>query len=185
MSQSVRPFARRQRTTDRFLCKPVKLPWTGASDASVKRLSTNRVEKRRRLLRRQLRNTGSGIWRGLLSLRTFDRSARKNSKGCDIGYALAISSCEEANSVDACTVTALDAITAFAVPNPNCSSQSQSVFSGLVALRWQPYAQSTTATLRGPKPRWLHREDTEGICSTMHEYLLSRLKSRDVKDCQG
>jgi len=26
-----------------------------------------------------------------------------------------------------------DAITAFAVPNPNCSSQSQSVFSGLVA----------------------------------------------------
>jgi len=37
--------------------------------------------------------------------------------------------------VDACTVTALDAITAFAVPNPNCASQSQSVFSGLVALR--------------------------------------------------
>src|SRR6266567_8569543 len=57
----------------------------------------------------------------------------KNSKGCDIGYALAASSCEEANRVDACTVTALDAITAFAVPNPNCSSQSQSVFSGLVA----------------------------------------------------
>jgi len=57
----------------------------------------------------------------------------RNSKGCDIGYALAASSCEEANSVDACTVTALDAITAFAVPNPNCSSQSQSVFSGLVA----------------------------------------------------
>ena len=28
-----------------------------------------------------------------------------------------------------------DAITAFAVPNPNCSSQSQSVFSGLVARR--------------------------------------------------
>jgi hypothetical protein len=48
----------------------------------------------------------------------------ENSKGCDIGYALAISSCEGANSVDACTVTALDAITAFAVPNPNCSSQS-------------------------------------------------------------
>jgi hypothetical protein len=35
--------------------------------------------------------------------------------------------------VDACTVTALDAITAFAVSNPNCSSQSQSVFSGLTA----------------------------------------------------
>jgi len=57
----------------------------------------------------------------------------RNSKGCDIGYALAISSCEGANNVDACTVTALDAITAFAVPNPNCSSQNQSVFSGLVA----------------------------------------------------
>jgi hypothetical protein len=35
--------------------------------------------------------------------------------------------------VDACTVTALDAITAFAVPNPNGSSQTQSVFSGLDA----------------------------------------------------
>jgi len=57
----------------------------------------------------------------------------ENSKGCDIGYALAISSCEGANSVDACTVTALDAITAFAVPNPNCPSQEQSVFSGLAA----------------------------------------------------
>jgi hypothetical protein len=35
--------------------------------------------------------------------------------------------------VDACTAAAPDAITAFAVPNPSCSSQSQSVFSGLVA----------------------------------------------------
>jgi hypothetical protein len=43
--------------------------------------------------------------------------------------------CEGASSVDACTVAALDAITASAVPNPNCSSQSQSVFSGLVALQ--------------------------------------------------
>jgi len=42
----------------------------------------------------------------------------------DIGYALAASSCEGANSVEACTVTALDAITAFAVPNPNDPSQS-------------------------------------------------------------
>jgi hypothetical protein len=39
-------------------------------------------------------------------------------KGCDIGYALTANSCEGANSVEACTVTALDAITAFAVPNP-------------------------------------------------------------------
>jgi hypothetical protein len=77
------------------------------------------------LLWRQLRNAGSGIWGGLLSLRFFEGTARQNSKGCDIGYALAISSCEEANSVEACTVTALDAITAFAVPNPNCCSQSR------------------------------------------------------------
>ena len=56
-------------------------------------------------------------------------------KGCDIGYALAASSCEGAYSVDACTVTALDAITAFAIPNPGSPSQSQPVFSGLVALQ--------------------------------------------------
>jgi hypothetical protein len=56
------------------------------------------------------------------------RNAGKKGKGCDIGYALAISSCEEANSVDACTVTASDAITAFAVPNPNSSSQSRRFF---------------------------------------------------------
>jgi hypothetical protein len=49
-------------------------------------------------------------------------------KGCDIGYALAVSSCEGAFSVDACTVTALDAITTFAVPNPNYSSQSRRFF---------------------------------------------------------
>jgi hypothetical protein len=61
-------------------------------------------------------------------------SAPDKGKGCDIGYAPAASSCEGANSVDTCTVAALDAITAFAVPNPNCSSQKQSVFSGSVAL---------------------------------------------------
>jgi len=54
----------------------------------------------------------------------------RKGKGCDIGYALAASSCEGAHSVDACTVTALDAITAFAGPDPNCSSQNQSVFFG-------------------------------------------------------
>jgi hypothetical protein len=37
--------------------------------------------------------------------------------------------------VDACTVAAPDAVIAFAVPNPGCSSQNQSVFSGLVARR--------------------------------------------------
>ena len=53
-----------------------------------------------------------------------------NSKGCDIGYALAANSCEGVNNVDACTVTALDATTAFAVPDPTCPSQGLSVFSG-------------------------------------------------------
>jgi hypothetical protein len=56
-------------------------------------------------------------------------------KSRDIGYALAARSCEGASRVEACTVTAPDVITAFAVPNPNCSSQSQSVFSGLAALQ--------------------------------------------------
>jgi hypothetical protein len=42
--------------------------------------------------------------------------------------------------VDACTVTTLDVITAFAVPNLNCSSQSQSIFSGLEAFRVAPLA---------------------------------------------
>ena len=88
----------------------------------------------------QLRNTGSGIWGRSVEPENLRRERQKNSKGCDIGYALAISSCERVNSVDACTVTALDAITAFAVPNPNRSSQSQSVFSGLVALRVAPLA---------------------------------------------
>jgi hypothetical protein len=62
-------------------------------------------------------------------------SVRGNRKGCDIGYAPATDSYERALSVDACTIAALDAITASAVPNPNCSSQKPSVFSGLVALQ--------------------------------------------------
>ena len=77
------------------------------------------------------------------------REVQKNGKGCDIGYALAASSCEGANSVEACTVTALDAITAFAVPNPNRSSQSQSVFSGLVALRVASVSRSLSLLRTG------------------------------------
>ena len=46
-----------------------------------------------------------------------DQSGAKG-KGCDFGYALADNSRERVPGVDACTVTALDAITAFAVPNP-------------------------------------------------------------------
>ena len=52
----------------------------------------------------------------------------RNGKGRDIGYALAASSCEGANSVVACTATALDVTTAFAVPNPGCPSQSGRFF---------------------------------------------------------
>lgn len=37
-------------------------------------------------------------------------SAPGNRKGCDIGYAPAVCSCERANSVDACTIAANDAI---------------------------------------------------------------------------
>jgi len=45
--------------------------------------------------------------------------------------------------VDACTVAALDAITAFAVPDPNCPSQSRRFFqvrlpSGLPQLADHP-----------------------------------------------
>ena len=40
--------------------------------------------------------------------------------------------------MDPCTVAALDAIAAFAVPNPSSSSQSQPVFSGLVARSGRP-----------------------------------------------
>jgi len=48
--------------------------------------------------------------------------------------------------VDPCTVAALDAIAAFAVPNPSSSSQSQPVFSGLVARPGRPAGQITQPT---------------------------------------
>jgi hypothetical protein len=48
--------------------------------------------------------------------------------------------------VDPCTVAALDAIAAFAVPNPSSSSQSQPVFSGLVAPSGRPGEQITQPT---------------------------------------
>jgi hypothetical protein len=63
------------------------------------------------------------------------RHSTRNGKGCDIGYAPFASSCERANNLDACTIAALDVITAFAVPNPNGPSQDSSVFSGLDALQ--------------------------------------------------
>ena len=77
---------------------------------------------------------GVGSWRG--------EGYGKNRKGRDIGYALVTSSCEGANNVEACTVTTPDAITAFAVPNPNCSSQNQSAFSGPAAARVASFSES-------------------------------------------
>ena len=49
-------------------------------------------------------------------------------KSCDIGYALAANSCEGVGSVEACTVAAPDAITAFTVPNSSCSSRGSRFF---------------------------------------------------------
>jgi hypothetical protein len=49
----------------------------------------------------------------------FAAAGSTNRKGCDFGYALAAASCEGATGVDACTVTAFGAITAFAVPDPD------------------------------------------------------------------
>jgi hypothetical protein len=71
-----------------------------------------------------------------------------NRKGCDFGYALAANSCEGANNVDACTVTALDAITAFAVPNPNGHLAAPSVFSGLEVQSGRPAEPITPAYFR-------------------------------------
>ena len=63
------------------------------------------------------------------------RAVSRSGKGCDIGYALAASSCEGANNVEHAPSQPFDAITAFAVPNPNWILADQSVFSGLVALQ--------------------------------------------------
>ena len=51
--------------------------------------------------------------------------------------------------MDACTVTTLDVITAFAVPNLNCPSQDQSIFSGLAASRVAPLCLSPSLLRTG------------------------------------
>jgi hypothetical protein len=53
-----------------------------------------------------------------------EESMPQNRKGCDIGYVPAASSGEGVNDVETCTVTAPDAITAFAVPNPGSGSHN-------------------------------------------------------------
>src|SRR5208337_3499691 len=75
---------------------------------------------------------------------------RAIEKGCDFGYALAANSCERVTSVDACTVTALGAITTFAVPNPGGHLATPSVFSGLAVRRVaspEPITQRTSGRL--------------------------------------
>src|SRR5207253_8714855 len=96
-----------------------------------------------------------------------------NRKGRDIGYVPATSSCEEANSVDACTITALDVITAFAVPNPNGSSQSPSVFSGLGALQ---------VALPNDQTR-KNRRTLRGAVGVRSEGQMSELQSRGPLVC--
>ena len=56
-------------------------------------------------------------------------------KGRDLGYALAASSCEGADRVESCTITALDVISAFAVTDPGYVLAEQSVFSGQFACQ--------------------------------------------------
>ena len=68
--------------------------------------------------------------------------------------------------MEACTVTALDAITAFAVPNPSCSSQSQPVFSGPAAR---------PVSLPGKSPSLLR------IGNVLFSPTLSAVDGRDIK----
>ncbi len=53
--------------------------------------------------------------------------------------------------MDACTVTAPDAITAFAVPNPNLVSQPQSDFSGPAVRRVAPPSGSLSLLWTGDR----------------------------------
>jgi len=116
-------------------CNPVKTKRGGSVSRSLTTLSTTHVETGEH----DERDNGVGRPKGKSGA---TMCAGKNRKGCDIGYAPATNSCERASSVDTCTIAALDAITAFAVPDPNCSSQNQSVFSGLVALQVAPQSRS-------------------------------------------
>jgi hypothetical protein len=111
-------------------------------DAPLRRpgttLSTLFVEKRDRPQENRFSSTKAPE-------RLNDLSA-ENRKGCDIGYAPAIFSCEEADSVDTCTVAALDAITAFAVSKPQLLLAESVGFFGSGCSSGPPVEQITQPT---------------------------------------
>jgi len=74
---------------------------------------------------------------------------RKKLKGRDLGYALAVSSCEGADRVESCTITALDVITAFAATDPSYILAEQPVFSGQFAFRVAPACGSPSLLRTG------------------------------------
>ncbi len=78
-----------------------------------------------------------------------ERKREERKKGCGLGYALAANSCEGVSSLDACTVAAPDAITAFAVPKPQLLLAGQLVFSGLVAQRVTSSSESPSLLRTG------------------------------------
>src|SRR5271157_5953841 len=71
-----------------------------------------------------------------------------NRKGCDFGYALVGNSCEGAPGVDACTVTALDAVTAFAGSRPQPTPRSAVGFFGSGSLCGSPRSTDHSAYFR-------------------------------------
>jgi hypothetical protein len=81
--------------------------------------------------------------------------------------------------VDACTVTTLDVITAFAVPNLNCPSQAQSIFSGLAASRVAPLDLSLShfglATIYFCQPFQPSTHVTLEFCFTHVNALFARI----------
>jgi hypothetical protein len=88
-----------------FVCKAVKSASSLRAVVTFTSLFTILVEK----------------WFASQAEKSRERQAKDsggNRKGRDIGYALAANSCEGANDVESCTITAFDVITAFAVPYP-------------------------------------------------------------------
>jgi len=94
----------------------------------------------------------NSCWRGrgeewfFCGVRLAASRALEKYKGCDIGYALAISSCEGASSVETCTVTAFRCDRRFRGPKPQLPLAEPSVFSGLAARRVNPFELITQPT---------------------------------------